>query len=90
MHLVSEVVPNLLEKLGFEVVRLFCDSSGVFPHTPEPVPANLTRLSDAVEIHDADIGIAVDPDADRLVLIDENGKPIGEEKTIVLAAKSCV
>lgn len=84
----SKIVPELLEKLGIETIELYCDSSGKFPHTPEPLAQNLTDLANAVKLHKADIGIAVDPDADRLVLIDENGEPIGEEKTITLAAWS--
>lgn len=84
----SKIVPTLLKILGFEVIELYCNSSGIFPHTPEPIPANLTELQSAVLKHNADLGIAVDPDADRLVLIDENGEPIGEEKTIVLSAET--
>ena len=76
------IVPQLLEKLGCEVVMLHCDVSGVFAHTPEPLPENLTELAETVKKTNADIGIAVDPDADRLVLIDENGKPVGEEYSI--------
>lgn len=83
----SVIVPKLLEKLGCNVIKLFCDSSGIFPHTPEPVPQNLTLLSKAVKKHKADIGIAVDPDADRLVLITDKGEPFGEENTITTAAK---
>jgi phosphomannomutase len=64
---------------------LHCDGTGIFPHIPEPLPENLTSLSEAVKRFGADLGIAVDPDADRLVLIDENGDPISEEKTIALA-----
>lgn len=84
----SVIVPDLLEQLGCEVIRLYCDSSGVFPHLPEPLPVNLTELAEAVKRENADIGISVDPDADRLVLIDETGEPIGEENTIVLAVQS--
>ena len=83
----SHIVPALLERCGCDVVRLFCDGSGVFPHTPEPLPENLTQLSDAVREHGADLGIAVDPDADRLVLIDERGEGFGEEYTITQAAE---
>ncbi len=79
----SIIVPLLLNKLGCEVISLYCDCSGIFPHQPEPLPKNLTSLSKAVLKYKADIGIAVDPDADRLVLIMENGKPFGEENTIV-------
>ena len=84
----SRAIPLLLEKLGCEVIKLYCDESGVFPHTPEPLPENLTELAIAVVIHNADLGIAVDPDADRLVLIDETGSPICEENTIVLCTQS--
>ncbi|MDZ4744574.1 MAG: hypothetical protein SGJ05_01080 [bacterium] len=84
----SEAVPLLLEAFGYNVVRLFCDSSGVFPHTPEPISENLVQLCDAVREHNAAFGVAVDPDADRLVLIDEAGEPIGEELTIVLATEA--
>ncbi|MBS1912075.1 MAG: phosphoglucosamine mutase [Bacteroidetes bacterium] len=82
----SEIVPMMLERCGCQVVRLFCAGSGLFPHTPEPLPENLTALADAVRSSGADIGIAVDPDADRLVLIDERGVPFGEEYTITQAA----
>lgn len=82
----STVVPTLLETLGCTVIPLFCDGSGAFPHTPEPLPENLNQLCDAVRKHGADLGIAVDPDADRLVLIDERGEPFGEEYTITQAA----
>ncbi len=81
----SFMVPELLEALGCDVIRLFCDGSGQFPHTPEPLPQNLGLLCDAVREHSADVGIAVDPDADRLVLIDERGEPFGEEYTITQA-----
>lgn len=84
----SLFVPKLLEKFGCEVVELFTDNSGVFPHTPEPITENLVLLSQSVIENSANLGIAVDPDADRLVIIDENGLPIGEEKTIALAVKS--
>jgi phosphomannomutase len=84
----SKFIPRLLELLGCEVIPLFCDNSGMFPHIPEPIPQNLYQLSQAVLNHKADFGIAIDPDADRLVLIDEHGIPIGEEKTIALSVKS--
>jgi phosphomannomutase len=83
----SEIVPDLLEQLGCSVTRLYCDGSGIFPHTPEPLPENLRALSRAVIKHKADAGISVDPDADRLVLIADNGKPIGEENTITMAVR---
>lgn len=78
----SVIVPELLRTLGCETVELFCRGNGVFPHTPEPIPENLAQLGEAVLEHKADLGIAVDPDADRLVLIMENGKPFGEEYTV--------
>lgn len=84
----SRPIPAALELLGCKVKKLHCDGSGIFPHTPEPIPDNLGELSEAVKKFKADIGVAVDPDADRLVLIDEFGEPIGEEKTIVLATKA--
>ncbi|MBI5324426.1 MAG: phosphoglucosamine mutase [Ignavibacteriae bacterium] len=86
----SKAIPMLLEKLGCNVIKLYCDESGIFPHTPEPLPENLTGLAEAVKVNNADIGIAVDPDADRLVLIDETGNPIGEENTIVLSVESAL
>jgi phosphomannomutase len=82
----SVAVPMLLERCGCDIIPLFCDGTGLFPHTPEPLPENLTQLAAAVREQGADLGIAVDPDADRLVLIDERGEPIGEEYTITLAA----
>ncbi len=81
----SFIIRELLEQMGCEVLPLFCDGSGVFPHTPEPLPENLSQLSGMVADTNADIGIAVDPDADRLVLTDNTGKPIGEEKTVSIA-----
>lgn len=86
----SNIVPELLRSFDCEVIDLFCDGSGLFPHTPEPLPENLTDLAETVKAVRADIGIAVDPDADRLVLIDETGKAIGEEKTIALAVESTI
>jgi phosphomannomutase len=84
----SYVHPRLLDMLGVhEVIQVACDGSGVFPHRPEPVPANLTSLGEAVVREGADLGIAVDPDADRLVLYMENGQPFIEENTIVLSAE---
>ncbi|MBK8551668.1 MAG: phosphoglucosamine mutase [Ignavibacteria bacterium] len=78
----SVIVPMLLERLGCKVIKLFCDGSGKFPHTPEPIPENLKLLSKAVKKNKADFGISVDPDADRLVLITEKGEPFSEENTI--------
>ncbi len=84
----SFIVPALLEALGYTVVPLFVDGTGIFPHVPEPIAENLTQLGDAVRKHNAAFGVAVDPDADRLVLYDETGAPIGEERTITLATEA--
>jgi phosphomannomutase len=84
----SRIHPRLLHSLGVaDVIELYCDASGIFPHRPEPVPENLTSLREAILREKADIGIVVDPDADRLVLIMENGEPFVEENTIVLCAE---
>lgn len=77
----------LLKKLGVDVVELNTETSGVFPHTPEPVPENLGDLCRAVVENSADCGIAVDPDVDRCVFIGEDGKPLVEEYTLAIAVK---
>jgi phosphomannomutase len=82
----SEAMPLLLETLGTDCQRLHCDGSGVFPHPPEPTPAHLDELSHAVKDQGADLGLAVDPDSDRLVLVDETGRVLSEEYTLALAA----
>jgi phosphomannomutase len=86
----SVAVVKLLEKLNCKIHKLFCDESGNFPHNPEPLPENLTEISSFIKNNSDEnfIGIAVDPDADRLVLIGENGDCIGEEKTICIAIDS--
>ncbi len=84
----SNYIPRLLEEFGCEVFPLFADNSGIFPHTPEPINENLSEICEAITHHNADLGVVVDPDADRLVLIDETGSPIGEEKTIALSVLS--
>ncbi len=84
----SFAVSDLLEKLNCKVIPLYADGNGDFPHNPEPLPQNLTELSKKVKKSKAALGIAVDPDADRLVLIDENGNPIGEELTVAIAIDS--
>lgn len=78
----------LLEALGCRVERIACDGSGVFPHTPEPTAENLVSLCDAARGGGVDVAFAQDPDADRLAVVDEKGRYIGEEYTLVLAAKS--
>ncbi len=77
----------LLERLGVGVVHLNGEATGVFAHTPEPMRENLTDLAAQVVAHRADVGFAQDPDADRLAIIDETGRYIGEEYTFVLAAE---
>ena len=81
------IVPKLLREFGCEVIEVNCDVSGVFAHAPEPVPENLTDLCRRVREERADLGIAVDPDVDRLVLIDETGEPFGEEYTVASVIK---
>jgi phosphomannomutase len=84
----SFIHPKLLEALGVtNVIGVATDGSGIFPHPPEPVPQNLTSLCEAVKTNNADIGIAIDPDADRCVFIMENGEPFIEENTIVIATE---
>jgi len=84
----SIIVPMLLRRLGCRVTEIFCNSSGIFPHTPEPIPGNLYELSKAVVNKGADLGIAVDPDSDRLVIITEKGEPFSEENTIVTVVRN--
>ena len=80
------VVPLLLERLGVEPIKLHCTPDGHFPHNPEPLKAHLTDLSDKVVQTGADLGIAVDPDVDRLAFMDEQGTLFGEEYTLVSCA----
>ncbi|MBO5710232.1 MAG: phosphoglucosamine mutase, partial [Rikenellaceae bacterium] len=80
------IVPEMLRQLGAEVIELNCTPDGQFAHNPEPIPANLTQISEAVVAHHADLGIVVDPDVDRLALINEDGSMFGEEYTLVAAA----
>ena len=77
------MIPKLLEKMGVECVRLYCDPNGDFPHNPEPLPENLTEISKLVIEENADFGIVVDPDVDRLALVCEDGSMFGEEYTLV-------
>ena len=80
------IMPRLFERLGVECVKVNCTPDGHFAHNPEPLPANLTELSDAVVKNGAVLGVSVDPDVDRLALICEDGKPFGEEYTLVSVA----
>lgn len=77
---------ELLTRLGFTVIPLYCDASGIFPHHPEPLPDHLGDLAAAVGVHNAALGVAIDPDGDRLVLADDTGSVISEEYTIAIAA----
>ena len=81
------IIPKLLRELGCTVIEMGCDISGIFSHTPEPVPENLSAICSRVREEHADLGVAVDPDVDRLVLITEKGEPFGEEYTLVSAVK---
>jgi len=80
------VVPALLERLGVEVVKIHCEPDGRFPHNPEPLPEHLVDLCNAVRDRKAHLGIAVDPDVDRLALVCEDGSLFGEEYTLVACA----
>ena len=80
------IMPRLLERMGVECVCINCEPTGEFAHNPEPLPSNLVELCDAVVANNADFGVSVDPDVDRLALICENGKPFGEEYTLVSIA----
>ena len=79
-------LPSMLEALGCEVIELNCEPDGNFSTGTEPLPENLNDLSAMVKDHNADAGFAVDPDADRLAVVNEHGEPLGEEYTLVLAA----
>ncbi|WP_167341916.1 phosphoglucosamine mutase [Nonlabens sp. SY33080] len=79
-------VPALLKKLGVEVIEMYCEPTGHFPHNPEPLKEHLTELCAAVVEHNADFGITVDPDVDRLAFVDEKGEMFGEEYTLVACA----
>nr|QJR98311.1 phosphoglucomutase [uncultured Muribaculaceae bacterium] len=81
------VIPELLRKLGVKnVVELNCESNGKFAHTPEPIPENLTQISDLMKSGVADVGFVVDPDVDRLAIVMENGEMFVEEYTLVAVA----
>jgi phosphomannomutase len=81
-------VPAFLERLGCEVHGINLEPDGRFPRPPEPLPDNLGDLGRIVREHHADIGMAVDPDVDRLALVDEQGRPIGEDYTLALAVRA--
>jgi phosphomannomutase len=81
------VLPKLLSALGVEnVVKLYCDPTGEFPHNPEPLPENLRDIAQLVKKEKAHLGIVVDPDVDRLAFVCEDGEMFGEEYTLVACA----
>ena len=83
-----KALPELLNTLNCNIVKIHCNNDGTFPRGTEPIPSHLKDLSKTVIEHKADIGFATDPDADRLAIVDNHGEPIGEESTLVLALES--
>lgn len=79
-------IPNLLKKLGVDCIELYCEPNGEFPHNPEPLAEHLTDISKLVVKEKAHLGIVVDPDVDRLALVNEDGTMFGEEYTLVACA----
>lgn len=79
-------IPPLLKALGVDCVPLYCDPTGHFPHNPEPLAEHLTEISSLVVKEGADLGIVVDPDVDRLALVNEDGSMFGEDYTLVAVA----
>src|SRR6266498_5654033 len=82
------VMPELLQRLGCRVAAINTETDGLFPRPPEPVPENLKALGALVRRKNADIGIAVDPDVDRLAIVDEKGRAIGEDYTLAFAIRA--
>jgi phosphomannomutase len=80
------IIPNLLEQMGVEVVKLYCEPNGHFPHNPEPLKEHLGDICKLVLEEKADFGIVVDPDVDRLAFISNDGEMFGEEYTLVACA----
>lgn len=80
-------IPGTLRALGVEnIVELYCEPNGHFPHNPEPLPENLTAIADVMKEGKADLGFVVDPDVDRLAIVNEDGSMFGEEYTLVACA----
>jgi phosphomannomutase len=79
-------IPKLLDRLGVSYKAMYCEPTGNFPHNPEPLEKHLGDLMHSVQEEKAHFGITVDPDVDRLALVDENGKMFGEEYTLVACA----
>jgi len=84
----SKIMPMLLKNLSCDVTELNCDSSGKFTRPAEPLPDNLSELSKTVIETKSNLGIAIDPDGDRLAIINEKGNPIGEESTLVICCEA--
>jgi phosphomannomutase len=78
---------RLLTDIGCDVIEYACEPNGQFTHEPEPIPANLTDVAPWVQQHECAVGLVLDPDSDRLALIDENGNCVSEECTLALAVK---
>jgi phosphomannomutase len=80
-------IPEMLKALGVKnVIELYCEPNGQFPHNPEPLPENLTAIADVMKQGKADLGFVVDPDVDRLAIVNEDGSMFGEEYTLVACA----
>jgi phosphomannomutase len=86
----GSIMPALLERLGCTVSAINLATDGRFPRPPEPLPENLGSLSDLVRTSGADLGVAVDPDVDRIAVVDERGEPIGEDYTLAFAVRAVV
>ncbi len=80
------IIPALLKRLGVEVIELYCEPNGHFPHNPEPLKEHLQDICELVKKEKADFGIVVDPDVDRLAFISNDGEMFGEEYTLVAVA----
>lgn len=80
------IIPKLLEQMGVEVVKLYCEPNGHFPHNPEPLKEHLEDICKLVVEEEADFGVVVDPDVDRLAFISNDGEMFGEEYTLVAVA----
>lgn len=81
------ILPDLLKNLGVtQIEKLYCEPTGDFPHNPEPLPENLTEISNFLKEGNADVGFVVDPDVDRLAIVCEDGSMFGEEYTLVAVA----
>ncbi|HJS01618.1 MAG TPA: phosphoglucosamine mutase [Flavobacterium sp.] len=80
------IIPKLLELMGVEVVKLYCEPNGHFPHNPEPLKEHLTDICELVVKEKAHLGVVVDPDVDRLAFISDDGEMFGEEYTLVACA----